>query len=649
MRSKNSNAESARKRGFPLGWTVAVLAVAAAGATVMAVSDLGSSEPSEYTTIPVVREDLTISVLESGTLNAMNTTDIVCQVEGRSVLKEILVKDGQVVEKGQLLATLDVSEFDERIRKQKSVVTSAKSASSRAETDLATQRLTNDDQIAKAKLELALAEKALERYEEGYFKQEETRIKAKIELASEELTRAETRYEWSQKLAQKEFITQNELEADRISVKKTQTDVDLATLELKVLREFDQDAEKQKLQGDIDSANRNLAKAKLTAEAEEKAKVEQVANAIETLKIEEDTLQKYLDMQQFGEIRATAAGVLIFGSSEGGRSFRRDEPIQEGVEVRERQKLFMIPDTSVMVADTFIQESMHNRVYRLAQLAKSENRKVAARVSIDALGGATFDGLIESVASQHDKSSSWMNPDRKVFPAQVRLVSGARSNELRPGMTCSVEIIIQVIEDALQVPVQAVRTIEGDNYCMVFRNGELEKVPVKVGPDNGLYVQILEGLNEGDEVQVSRAALAVGKTLATSNQQQPVSNGQPNENGGPASTEPSPGEGRRGRGSRGQGDPSMDSSNPGGDPEGTPGNGGSRGGRRGGGMSSMLEKLKEVATPEDVAEFEAAMAERDFQKLGPILEKYGLRTGRGGSGGGRGRRGQSENGGGEGN
>ena len=115
------------------------------------------------------------------------------------------------------------------------------------------------------------------------------------------------------KLADKKFITQNELEADRIAVLKAKTDVKLAELERTVLEEYDLDAEQKRLQGDVDSAKRNLEKVKLTADAETAEKRQQVLNAEETLLIEEETLEEYIAMQNRAEVRAPTSGVVIFG------------------------------------------------------------------------------------------------------------------------------------------------------------------------------------------------------------------------------------------------------------------------------------------------------------------------------------------------
>ena len=244
---------------------------------------------------------------------------------------------------------------------------------------------------------------------------------------------------------------------------------------------------------------------------------------------------------------------------------------------------------------------------------------MAVKVTVESLGGKIFHGVVDNVSPTHDKGSSWMNPDRKVFPAVVRLVGD--TSQLRPGMTCSVEIIIETIQDALIVPVQAVRTIEGENFCMVYEEDELKRRAVKVGSDNGLHVQILEGLEEGDQVQVSRAALAVGKTLS--------SNTAPLDMSSEDETKTDD--------ERGDRDESRQRSGRGGENrEGSRGSREGSGGRRNFDMSAYEAKLKEKATPEDLEAYEKAKADEDRRAQFQLLRKYDLiQMGGGNRGGGQ--------------
>jgi multidrug efflux pump subunit AcrA (membrane-fusion protein) len=62
------------------------------------------------------------------------------------------------------------------------------------------------------------------------------------------------------------------------------------------------------------------------------------------------------------------------------------------------------------------------------------------------------------------------------------------------------------------VPVQAVTEYEGKPVCYVKNGRSLERKQVEVGESNDQYIQIVEGLSEGEDVALdarSRAAAEV--------------------------------------------------------------------------------------------------------------------------------------------
>ena len=71
------------------------------------------------------------------------------------------------------------------------------------------------------------------------------------------------------------------------------------------------------------------------------------------------------------------------------------------------------------------------------------------------------------------------------------------------GMTARVEIVTEQLKDALQVPIEGVFNDDGKPVCYVRKaDGKPEKREVKPGQSNDHFVQILEGLKEGEEVQL---------------------------------------------------------------------------------------------------------------------------------------------------
>lgn len=83
---------------------------------------------------------------------------------------------------------------------------------------------------------------------------------------------------------------------------------------------------------------------------------------------------------------------------------------------------------------------------------------------------------------------------------QVTLVNEEDKQMLRPG--ASVELLVEVerIEDALWLPPDAIRGFEGNYYVELNDAGVIRETPITIGLRTDEQVQILSGLEEGDEV-----------------------------------------------------------------------------------------------------------------------------------------------------
>jgi HlyD family secretion protein len=80
----------------------------------------------------------------------------------------------------------------------------------------------------------------------------------------------------------------------------------------------------------------------------------------------------------------------------------------------------------------------------------------------------------------------------------VELTDG--DEDVRPGMTSAVEIVVNQVTDALLIPNQAVRAEEGNLVVYVLeQNGQMTKVEVTLGASSDRFSQLLEGdLAPGD-------------------------------------------------------------------------------------------------------------------------------------------------------
>ena len=71
---------------------------------------------------------------------------------------------------------------------------------------------------------------------------------------------------------------------------------------------------------------------------------------------------------------------------------------------------------------------------------------------------------------------------------------------LRPEMTANVSIFLEFRKEVLLVPAKSVKKSEGSNFVYVLEKGKPVRREVQVGWKQGQYIEIKEGLKEGDEV-----------------------------------------------------------------------------------------------------------------------------------------------------
>jgi RND family efflux transporter MFP subunit len=128
-------------------------------------------------------------------------------------------------------------------------------------------------------------------------------------------------------------------------------------------------------------------------------------------------------------------------------------------------------------------------------------RGLKAEVSVDALGGRTFPGVVLFAAPTGSDSGGVVT-----FPVRVGL---SRTAGLRPGMNVSVRILVAQRSDVLQVPLEAVSREEDEPTVTVLtESGEETTRPVTVGLANNDAIQIVKGLRAGERVVLPEVAPA---------------------------------------------------------------------------------------------------------------------------------------------
>ena len=485
----NEQANRIRKKSKLRIISIAAMLAAAGGVLVwFQVIRASGDQANNFATFTATRGPLTISVLESGTIKAREQVILKNELEGRTSIID-LIPEGMRVQQGDILVKLDASTLQDDKIDQEIMVQNTEAAFINATENLAIMENQAQSDVDLAQLTYDFALEDLRQYKEGQFPNELTAAEAKITLADEELSRAKETFKWSQKLSEKQYIANSELQADELAVKRRELDLQLAKNDLNLLKEFTNTRSLAQLESDVKQAKMALERTQrkananvIQAEAELKAKKAEFDRQSDKLKKIEQQITKTI-------ITAPSDGLAIYATSARRGGYRRStEPLDVGQEVYERQELIYLPTGTSSKVEVDIHEASLKKV----QLG------LPSVVTVDALPGKKFFGTVVFIAPLPDAQSMWMNPDLKVYNAEIYLDGNDES--LRTGMSCKAEIIVEQHEDALYIPVQSVIRVNNIPTVFVVEGDSYESRTVKIGLDNNQMVHILEGLQEGEEV-----------------------------------------------------------------------------------------------------------------------------------------------------
>jgi RND family efflux transporter MFP subunit len=183
-------------------------------------------------------------------------------------------------------------------------------------------------------------------------------------------------------------------------------------------------------------------------------------------------------------IRAPHAGTLLL------RDLTEGQVVTSAAAQNGGTLLGEVADLSALMVRTNINE------IDVARLKLSD----AARVRVDSIRSLIMSGTVKRIATSANESSV----DRtRVFPVDVYL--DEIDQRLRPGMSATVNFTLARVEDTPAVPLSAVfSTAEAMRYVFVHKGERFEIHAVEIGIADTRRVQILGGLQPGDEVALTR-------------------------------------------------------------------------------------------------------------------------------------------------
>jgi len=478
-------------------------------------------------TFTVRMDDLIITVTESGSIKAQESTDVMCEVEGRGVEIADIIPEGTVitqedVDNGKVICQLNASDLQDTYNRELIDFSSTKADYLEAQEAHLIQTKQNESDIATAALAVEFGLMDLQNYlgktasqrlieevggdpnapidtaailafledpngEGGGAKQTLKELNDSIVLAEERLTQAQSELESTKKLFKANYAPEIEVRQKELAVKSYKIQHEQASDALDLFKRYDFPKQTKQFLSDYREAQRELERTM----ARTRSRLAQTQAKLESSKARHDLQKEHVAKleRQIAAcvIRAPSPGIAIYGTSADWYQ-RREDPIEIGDMVRKGQKIFTIPNSDLMGVELRVHEASVNMV--------DPGQRV--EVTVEALPDLVFHGKVLSVAPLPDPQHGWLDPGVKVYTTQVSI--DGKHDVLKPGMSAKVKIFVDQLGDVKIVPVQVVANRAGKKVCYVAADGQTQEREVQTGLFNDTFVEIVGGLDVGEKV-----------------------------------------------------------------------------------------------------------------------------------------------------
>ena len=331
-------------------------------------------------------------------------------------------------------------------------------------------------ELVKAEAAAGTARIKLDEYLNGLFPQKQQLLGDQLDVAQEGVRQAEQTLGFSLAMFRRGFLTQMAVEADRYSAERAKMDLRQAKTKLTVLEEYT----RKKQLGNL---NAELA----VAEATVRYRKHVYDLAVKEIDHIKEQIAKCL-------ITAPAPGSVVYATYE---SRGERLPIEPGSTVWEHQLLFLLPNSNVMQVKVEIPEA------KVALVQPGQE----ARICCEAFPNIELKGRVKRVNEFASPTNRW-GPGTKVYETIVTIdaesVQAAGVN-LRPGLSAEVFIQVDRREEQLLLPFQAVLKDGKRRFCITHDRHGFQAREIKLGPSNGKYVIVRDGVEASERVVLGAA------------------------------------------------------------------------------------------------------------------------------------------------
>jgi HlyD family secretion protein len=405
-------------------------------------------------TITANQGSLTATVGATGTVRPDQTAAIAWQTSGD--VDHVSVQTGQLITTGQTLATLSQSSLPQTvILAQSDLITAQRQLSDLQNNQSAAQQALQG--LNKSQQAVYDAQRLLVRFEQKPYKDDLDRAKNEVVDKKDALDQAQKDFD-----PYKDWDPTN---TTRQNFEQRLTDAQIAYDEA-VRKVNELELQQQTAQANLDSANAALADSQ---RAYDKVKAGPNPDDITVLQNRIAAAQATIDM---AKLTAPFAGTVT------------SVDVMPGDQVSPGTIAFRLDNLARLLVDVKLSEVDINSI-KVGQ---------PVTLSFDAIQDKQYQGIVSQVAPVGDVIQGVVN-----FDVTVELTDA--DQDVKPGMTAAVNIIVDQITDALLVPNRAVRVVNGKQVVYVLNNGKLVETPVTLGASSDSQSQVTSGsLQVGDQI-----------------------------------------------------------------------------------------------------------------------------------------------------
>ncbi len=440
----------------------------------------------------VRQSDLVIGTLLRGSANAKEKHKLSPEAAYKNVLTWI-EDENERVKAGDVVIRFETRDLLDDIEKRKLALETLRKKLDLENEEKRILLSENQSKLKSAGDAVVAAEEAYTRYYKYDGKKEKEGLEDSVDSARKSLDEVRENHrlksdeirstiyddEDEKKQAQKELDTL----AD--TLKKKDSAKEDAEFKLRMFKKYTYPNTLTDKKNKLDQSKLDFEKVKISTEArliQKENEIQRLENEISKAEEELRRVESYVPLM---EIAAPADGVIVYGDVDS----RRDRiKITVGSEYGRRQVMATIPEMDNLIVDFELPEQFHYRV--------KEGAKVI--VTPDSMPTVKLEGHVSEIAVVPVNQIYWDRSSPKIYNSVVTL--NQQDERFVSGMSVVVEIIDEIIEKAVNVPVEAVFEEENEFFVYLAKDGRYSKKIVEIGKSTDKYVHILKGLKVGDEI-----------------------------------------------------------------------------------------------------------------------------------------------------